>query len=968
MSLFLAAQDFQTPDKGGPNTKISNLASTAANKAVKKAYSATTSGPAPTKPTAKSVVTPAEPANKTIGVTSGGLIVGGNKHVRFGAEETAKTAATGDSNKNNLAAASSDSSPVNAAAGSGSKRGAVSRRGGRYVSPGRPITASQAASTYRTSSPVKTGEGNDTVPTLCSTNSSGGLVSVPSECEKDTKSRTNVQTKLNPTFDAAQNRESSSRGEAVAETIRRPTSISCDPLINITSPLAAKSSPRKEMASFDDSDSKMFVRSPVPSTSNNERLTKTPTKSPGQFQSLPSLDDPKLGSPTGFILSPGPLTPSYKAMRDSFEKESKDNKAGDDMGEDKAMRDYSKEKYALTPTNFSVDYGKSPRPGIFDTSNVLNWLQSPTANGLFSPGGGLNSIMNTPRGPIVPRTPGTPTVSTSFFFSDVASLPRNGDNTPKLGDAEPAKSPKKGLSNIICISPLASSRNRNGGSHAGNTPINYHDVFASPNPLFDDTPMKRLAKRSASGQQKGSNIDPSLDAVHQLAERDLMQDEDLSVLLQLAGGNTPKGAAAAAKGGHVFRGSGGRDDGVSSSNRLQLPIIGDRSGDSSARLSRKSFSRDHGDNENFVGGPSLGIQKSGSAPPGGELFPDRQVSGHPGAPSIGGSMTDPKVGIQSSASKPAASGAHPYPVPSHSHSYPPRPPDQGAYSYPSMPPHGMRATGRMSVVVGGPPPSARASKPSIATSSRHLTPATHRHPSYSQPPGSYPPPGMSYPPPHGHYPHHPHHAGAHPYHPHYGAPPRHPHPPHPSHMPMYGAQHPHAKMSTPPNKKNLKPGKAVPNKPMSVVKRPSIGSDSGKPAKKQKKSPGGKRKNKSPQLTDRADRQKAAQTIAAVNAASGGKNDKAAALAAAILRGVTMRPSGKWQAQLYFAGKSRYIGVFDTREKAALAYEIAREKLKSEKASADGALTPKQTENAVNAARQAAFDGVNEKDPRVAGK
>ena len=74
------------------------------------------------------------------------------------------------------------------------------------------------------------------------------------------------------------------------------------------------------------------------------------------------------------------------------------------------------------------------------------------------------------------------------------------------------------------------------------------------------------------------------------------------------------------------------------------------------------------------------------------------------------------------------------------------------------------------------------------------------------------------------------------------------------------------------------------------------------------------------------------------------------------------------QAQLYFAGKSRYIGVFDTREKAALAYEIAREKLKSEKSAVDGALTPKQTENAVNAARKAAFDGVNEKDPRLAGK
>lgn len=76
------------------------------------------------------------------------------------------------------------------------------------------------------------------------------------------------------------------------------------------------------------------------------------------------------------------------------------------------------------------------------------------------------------------------------------------------------------------------------------------------------------------------------------------------------------------------------------------------------------------------------------------------------------------------------------------------------------------------------------------------------------------------------------------------------------------------------------------------------------------------------------------------------------------------------QAQLYFAGKSRYIGVFDTREKAALAYEIAREKLKSEKSAADsgGGLTPKATEAAVNSARKAAFEGVNERDPRIASK
>jgi hypothetical protein len=112
-------------------------------------------------------------------------------------------------------------------------------------------------------------------------------------------------------------------------------------------------------------------------------------------------------------------------------------------------------------------------------------------------------------------------------------------------------------------------------------------------------------------------------------------------------------------------------------------------------------------------------------------------------------------------------------------------------------------------------------------------------------------------------------------------------------------------------------------------------------------------------LTDKSERAVAAKNIMAVNAASGGMNDKAASLAASILRGVTMRPSGKWQAQLYFAGKSRYIGVFDSREKAALAYEIAREKLKAGPSDHGG--DPKVTENLVNLARKAAFEGVNEK-------
>jgi hypothetical protein len=46
------------------------------------------------------------------------------------------------------------------------------------------------------------------------------------------------------------------------------------------------------------------------------------------------------------------------------------------------------------------------------------------------------------------------------------------------------------------------------------------------------------------------------------------------------------------------------------------------------------------------------------------------------------------------------------------------------------------------------------------------------------------------------------------------------------------------------------------------------------------------------------------------------------------LRGITVRPSGKFQAQLYFRGRSRYIGVFDSEYEAASAYEMIRSRLK----------------------------------------
>lgn len=132
--------------------------------------------------------------------------------------------------------------------------------------------------------------------------------------------------------------------------------------------------------------------------------------------------------------------------------------------------------------------------------------------------------------------------------------------------------------------------------------------------------------------------------------------------------------------------------------------------------------------------------------------------------------------------------------------------------------------------------------------------------------------------------------------------------------------------------------------------------------------------------------QKSAAATAVSNTASGGKKGRA------TTQGITMLRSGKWvsftnlplgmticfyhcsfliallvlstlqQAQLYYAGKTQYIGMFDTRERAALAFETAREKLNSDKLSS-GVLDLKATESAVKSARLAAYDVLNKKYP-----
>ncbi|KAL9189555.1 hypothetical protein ACHAXT_009230 [Thalassiosira profunda] len=69
------------------------------------------------------------------------------------------------------------------------------------------------------------------------------------------------------------------------------------------------------------------------------------------------------------------------------------------------------------------------------------------------------------------------------------------------------------------------------------------------------------------------------------------------------------------------------------------------------------------------------------------------------------------------------------------------------------------------------------------------------------------------------------------------------------------------------------------------------------------------------------------------------------------VRGVTQRPTGKWQAQVYHAGGSHYLGVFPSRTEAVLAYEVARELLDEEASVGDA---KKSLAMAREAAREAA--------------
>lgn len=74
-------------------------------------------------------------------------------------------------------------------------------------------------------------------------------------------------------------------------------------------------------------------------------------------------------------------------------------------------------------------------------------------------------------------------------------------------------------------------------------------------------------------------------------------------------------------------------------------------------------------------------------------------------------------------------------------------------------------------------------------------------------------------------------------------------------------------------------------------------------------------------------------------------------------RGVTIRNSGKCQVQYYYCGKSRYIGVFESKMIALAAYETTREILGRQ--TPDG-LTDAEVDSNIKSAREAVFDAIEQ--------
>ena len=505
-----------------------------------------------------------------------------------------------------------------------------------------------------------------------------------------------------------------------------------------------------------------------------------------------------------------------------------------------------------------------------------------------------------------------------------------GVNTPKVPD---------GQRSMICISPLASQRPGAAAGEGHDTPmsINFTEVFASPRL---PTPRGSKGGGSSHHHRQDGNADDSTSlkpaavtsALH-TAERDMQLDDDLNALLQLAGNTTPGGRPTGLLSpllSSSLRRFGGAD-GIPPA-ALQLPAIGGSYADPPpARLPGSSTAatlpRAKASNS---GRRSASGKKRKSSDGGGRAHqPQPQQGGRKpqfANPDKVSTTTTTATGHARSSlvypSDPAAAYRHPpprhpyhhhpeaYPAPGsghgnmvHSAAYPSAHPH---YAYPdAAKPPGLasgaagggstkrsRSRSRNKALSSAPTPTAPAV---VATPKRRATAAALR--------------AMS------------------------------PMPPVVSKSPVKLAG-------------SSSSSSSAYATPASTPAAPAASGKKGRSTGR-KKTPTSKTKS---EVTDPADLRRIDEAIRAVNSEYGSGETRRERLAQLQVRGVTQRPSGKWQAQVYYSGKSRYIGVFDSKGEASLAYEIAREVLKMDTAEAQPKGTAAVDRN-VSVARSAAFAG-----------
>jgi hypothetical protein len=228
------------------------------------------------------------------------------------------------------------------------KRGLVSRRGGRYGSPSRmtPPTTSTTTTeykTYRSPKREETSLSDGGVPSLCSSNCDN-LREAPSMISCSEGETTSPLTEESPSkIPKAESRNVTFSPRPNEGTQMEKVSRSLDLVVSFLYPSISKS---------------VF-----PLTQSSK---KTPTRSPlrNHFHNLPSLRDAKLSSPCGIFLSPCPPSPSaYATIAGPLREEYEEEKSTKTKSEER-------ERAVATPTDFAVDFGKGHQSSAsFDASN-----------------------------------------------------------------------------------------------------------------------------------------------------------------------------------------------------------------------------------------------------------------------------------------------------------------------------------------------------------------------------------------------------------------------------------------------------------------------------------------------------------------------------------------------------------------------------------------------------------------------